>query len=73
MVRLPRQASVWEAAYVLTKANCDSVLIIDGAGVRLGVLTERDLMTRVFTKALNASATPVSEVMTHHPYACCRK
>jgi len=73
VVRLPRQASVWDAACVLTKANCGSVLIIDGAGVRLGVLTERELMTRVLIKALNASATPVSEVMMHHPCACCRK
>ena len=73
MVRLPRQASVWDAACVLTKANCGSVLITDGAGVMLGVLTERELMTRVLIKALNVSATPVSEVMMHHPCACCRK
>ena len=67
VVSLPPQASVWDAACVMTKANCGSVLIIDGAGVMLGILTERDLMTRVLTKALNASTTPVSEVMTHHP------
>ena len=67
VVSLPPQASVWDAACVMTKANCGSVLIIDGAGVMLGILTERDLMTRVLTKSLNASTTPVSEVMTHHP------
>ena len=67
VVSLPPQASVWEAACVMTKVNCGSVLIIDGAGVMQGILTERDLMTRVLAKALNAEKTLVSEVMTHHP------
>ncbi len=67
VVSLPPQASVREAARVMTKANCGSVLIIDAAGVMLGILTERDLMTRVLAKALNAENTPVSEVMTPHP------
>jgi len=67
VVSLPPQASVREAARVMTKANCGSVLIIDGAGVMQGILTERDLMTRVLAKALKAEATPVSEVMTPHP------
>ena len=67
LISLPPQASVWEAACVMTKANCGSVLVIDGAGTMLGILTERDLMTRVLAKALNAKKTAVSEVMTHHP------
>ena len=68
VVSLPPQASVWEAACVMTKANCGSVLIINRGGAMLGILTERDLMTRVLAKALNAEKTPVSEVMTHHPH-----
>ncbi len=68
LVSLPPKASVWEAACVMTKASCGSVLIIDVAGTMLGILTERDLMTRVLAKALNAEKTPVSDVMTHHPY-----
>jgi CBS domain-containing protein len=67
VVSLPPHASVWEAACVMTKANCGSVLIIDTAGIMQGILTERDLMTRVLAKALKAEATPVSEVMTPHP------
>lgn len=51
----------------MTKANCGSVLIIDTAGTMLGILTERDLMTRVLAKALNPQTTCVSEVMTHNP------
>ncbi|MDP2820372.1 MAG: CBS domain-containing protein [Polaromonas sp.] len=68
LVSLPPQASVWEAACVMTKANCGSVLIIDGGGAMLGILTERDLMTRVLARALNAEKTQVSQVMTHHPH-----
>ncbi|MBV8665170.1 MAG: CBS domain-containing protein [Burkholderiaceae bacterium] len=71
VLSLPPQASVWEAACVMTKANCGSVLIIDPAGSLLGILTERDLMTRVLAKALNPQATHVSEVMTHNPHTVC--
>lgn len=67
VVSLPPHASVWEAACVMTKANCGSVLILDAAGTLLGILTERDLMTRVLAKALNPQTTCVSEVMTHDP------
>lgn len=67
LVSLLPHASVWDAACIMTKANCGSVLIVDGAGVMQGILTERDLMTRVLAKALNPQTTPVSEVMTHNP------
>lgn len=67
VVSLPPHASVWEAACVMTRANCGSVLIIDSAGTLLGILTERDLMTRVLAKALNPQTTCASEVMTHDP------
>ena len=69
VVSLPPHASVWDAACIMTKANCGSVLIIDGAGVMQGILTERDLMTRVLAKALNPQTTQVSEVMTHNPHS----
>lgn len=67
VVSLGPGATVHEAACVMTQANCGSVLIIDGAGTLLGILTERDLMTRVLAKALNPATTLVSKVMTPHP------
>ena len=67
-VSLGPTASVWEAACVMTKANCGSVLIVDAHGAMVGILTERDLMTRVLAKALSPEKTPVSEVMTRSPY-----
>lgn len=61
------EASVCEAARVMTKANCGSILIIDGGDSLLGILTERDLMTRVIAKALDPAHTKVADVMTRHP------
>ena len=69
VVSLSPQASVWDAACIMTKANCGSILVIDGAGVLQGILTERDLMTRVLAKALDPKATTTAEVMTRNPHS----
>lgn len=68
VVSLGPHASVWEAACVMTRANCGSVLIVDTLGTLLGIVTERDLMTRVLAKALNPEKTLVADVMTRKPY-----
>ena len=61
-------ATVHEAACVMTRAGIGSVLIVDPSGDLLGILTERDLMTRVLAKALDPAKTLVSAVMTPHPH-----
>jgi CBS domain-containing protein len=67
VVSLGPGATVHEAACVMTRANCGSVLVIDTAGGLLGIVTERDLMTRVLAKALDPATTPIGKVMTPHP------
>ena len=67
VISLGPHASIREAACIMTRANCGSVLIMDLDGSLLGILTERDLMTRVLAKGVNPENTPVSEVMTHNP------
>jgi CBS domain-containing protein len=67
LVSLGPAATVHEAACVMTRANCGSVLIIDAASTLLGIVTERDLMTRVLAKAVDPAKTPVATVMTPHP------
>ena len=47
------QASVWEAACAMTRANCGSVLVMEPPDALLGIVTERDLMTRVLARALD--------------------
>ena len=68
VVSLGPQATVWEAACMMTGANCGSVLIVDTPGKLLGIVTERDLMTRVLAKALSPEKTLVSQVMTKNPH-----
>ena len=60
-------ATVHEAACVMTRANCGSVLVIDQGNQLLGIVTERDLMTRVLAKALDPNTTPVTKIMTPNP------
>jgi CBS domain-containing protein len=67
VLSLTPAATVHEAACVMTRANCGSVLIIDRGSELLGIVTERDLMTRVLAKALDPNLTPVSKIMTPNP------
>ena len=60
-------ATVREAAGAMTRANCGSVLVIEPPDVLLGILTERDLMTRVLARGLNAEVVPARDVMTPNP------
>ena len=67
VISLGPGATVHEAACVMTRAGIGSVLIVDPSGGLLGILTERDLMTRVLAKALDPAKTSVSAVMTSNP------
>ena len=67
VISLGPQASVREAAGVMTRANCGSVLIMEPPDILLGILTERDLMTRVLARGLDPEHTTTREVMTPNP------
>jgi CBS domain-containing protein len=67
VLSLAPQASVREAACAMTRANCGSVLVMEPPDRLLGIVTERDLMTRVLARALDPERTPLSQVMTPHP------
>lgn len=67
VISVSPSATVHEAACVMTRAGRGSILILDAGGQMLGILTERDLMTRVMAKAMDPAKTTVSEVMTRHP------
>ena len=67
VVSIGPNASVRDAAGVMTKANCGSVLIMEPPQTLLGIVTERDLMTRVLAKALDPQKTHLAEVMTPNP------
>ncbi|GAB3026098.1 histidine kinase [Nocardioides flavus (ex Wang et al. 2016)] len=64
-VSIRADASVLEAARLMTAERISSVLVTDGAGL-VGILTDRDLRTRVLAAA-HDPASPVSTVMTPDP------
>lgn len=61
------QASVFDAACAMTRANCSCVLIIEGGNTLLGIVTERDLTTRVLAKAQDPATTTAASIMTRSP------
>ncbi|WP_454908122.1 CBS domain-containing protein [Variovorax gossypii] len=67
LISLAPQASVRDAACVMTRANCGSVLVMELPDILVGILTERDLMTRVLARGLDPDRTAVREVMTPNP------
>jgi CBS domain-containing protein len=71
VLSLPPAATVHEAACLMTRASAGSLLVIDHGSQMLGIVTERDLMTRVLAKALDPAHTTVSKIMTPNPY-CAR-
>jgi len=54
---------VLEVAQYMADKQIGAVLVVEGDRI-LGIFSERDLMTRVVAKGLDARVTPVSEVMT---------
>ncbi len=67
VVSVGPQASVYEAACVMTSAHCGSVLVLEPPDRLLGILTERDLMTRVLARRVDPQSARVAEVMTPNP------
>jgi CBS domain-containing protein len=67
VISLGPHASARDAACVMTRASCGSVLVMELPDILLGILTERDLMTRVLARGLDPDRTAVREVMTPNP------
>ena len=67
VLSVPPQATIREAAQVMTRANVGSVLVMEPPDILLGILTERDLMTRVIAKGVNPETSAVRDVMTPKP------
>jgi CBS domain-containing protein len=67
VLSLSPHANVWEAACVMTRANCGSVLVMEPPDRLLGIVTERDLMTRVLARGLEPKQTTLAQVMTAQP------
>ena len=67
LVTTAPEATVFQAACVMTRSQSGSVLILDEEGGPIGIFTERDLLTKVVAKSLDPASTLVSAVMTRNP------
>ena len=63
LVTAPPTASVLEVIRIMTEARVGAIPIVEGKRI-LGIFSERDLMTRVVVKGLDAAETKVADVMT---------
>ena len=62
-VVIERSATVMEAARLMSQRHIGGLPVVEGDRLA-GIFTERDIMARVVAKGLDASATPVSDVMS---------
>jgi CBS domain-containing protein len=67
VLTVPPQATAREAAQVMTGANRGSVLVIEPPDNLLGIVTERDLMTRVLAKGVDPDTATAKDIMTAKP------
>jgi CBS domain-containing protein len=66
---LSETATVHEAVRTMLARRQAGVLVTDGQGRLAGIFTERDVLTRVVGRDLDARRTPLGEVMTRNPEA----
>ena len=66
---VPDSATVLEAARIMNDAHIGAVVVLD-EGSMVGILTERDIMTRVVAAELSPGATLVSQIMTREVLTC---
>jgi CBS domain-containing protein len=68
-VCLHETATVHEAVQAMLSHRQAGVLAVDAQGRLRGIFTERDVLTRIVGKGLDARATPLKAVMTPNPEA----
>ncbi|KAL5795290.1 hypothetical protein ACOSQ2_000110 [Xanthoceras sorbifolium] len=64
---VPDNTSVQEACRRMAARRVDALLLTDSNALLCGILTDKDIATRVIARELNLEETPVSKVMTRNP------
>lgn len=62
-------ATVLDASRVMNRQKIGSLVVMEGP-VPIGIITERDIMTRVVAEERAPASTPVRAVMTPHLITC---
>jgi signal-transduction protein with cAMP-binding, CBS, and nucleotidyltransferase domain len=58
---------VKKAVELMVKSDIGVVVVLDEEGYSVGILSERDIISRVVAKGLDVETTRVEAVMTAHP------
>lgn len=58
------EASVFDALKLMADRNIGAVLVVDGQGAMIGILSERDYARKVVLRGHTSRETPVSAIMT---------
>ena len=66
-VAVPPQTSVQEAMRTMLERNIGALLVVDVSGKLVGILSERDLLTKVAGELAPGEERPVSDFMTTNP------
>ncbi|KAK4264529.1 hypothetical protein QN277_025691 [Acacia crassicarpa] len=64
---VPDTTTVSEACRRMASRRVDALLLTDSNALLCGILTDKDIATRVIARELNLEDTPVSKVMTRNP------
>ncbi|XVE54478.1 hypothetical protein DITRI_Ditri03aG0084800 [Diplodiscus trichospermus] len=64
---VPESTSIYEACRRMAARRVDALLLTDSNALLCGILTDKDIATRVIARELNLEETPVSKVMTKNP------
>lgn len=64
---VPDNTTVYDACRRMAARRVDALLLTDSNALLCGILTDKDIATRVIARELNLEETPVSAVMTRNP------
>ncbi|GMH01142.1 hypothetical protein Nepgr_002981 [Nepenthes gracilis] len=64
---VPETTTIYEACRRMAARRVDALLLTDSNALLCGILTDKDIATRVIARELNLEETPVSKVMTRNP------
>jgi len=67
---ISKACTALDAAKLMNEHHVGSLIVIDGFDDMIGIITERDLLTRVIAEERNPADTQVLSVMTNEVVSC---
>ncbi len=64
------EATVYDAAVIMNEHRIGALMVQDGEGLPVGIITERDVLSRVVAAQKDPASTAVREVMTQKMLTC---